>query len=66
MLYYKAYGPLTNFTLPPLILMHGGPGLTHDYLLPLADIAHQNEGQVMIFYDETWKRAFLAPRWEAK
>lgn len=32
-------GDLKNRTRPPLICLHGGPGLVHDYLLPLADLA---------------------------
>jgi proline-specific peptidase len=36
-------------TATPLITIHGGPGMTHDYLYPLTDLA--NERQI-IFYDQ--------------
>jgi proline iminopeptidase len=36
-------------TLTPLIVIHGGPGLTHTYLYPMTDLG--NERQV-IFYDQ--------------
>lgn len=35
----------------PLVTVHGGPGATHDYLLPLADLAAG--GRAVIFYDQT-------------
>lgn len=31
-------------------MLHGGPGLSHDYLLPLADLSHS--GTPVIFYDQ--------------
>ncbi|HEX3674169.1 MAG TPA: proline iminopeptidase-family hydrolase [Rhizomicrobium sp.] len=34
---------------PPLLLLHGGPGMGHDYLLPLAALAGDRE---VIFYDQ--------------
>lgn len=34
----------------PLIVAHGGPGATHDYLLSIADLAVQ--GRTVIFYDQ--------------
>lgn len=34
----------------PLIVCHGGPGLTHDYLLPVADLSVS--GQPCVFYDQ--------------
>lgn len=34
---------------PPLLLLHGGPGLGHDYLLPLSALAQDRE---IIFYDQ--------------
>ncbi|MGO9197891.1 MAG: proline iminopeptidase-family hydrolase [Acidimicrobiales bacterium] len=34
----------------PLVCLHGGPGATHDYLLPLADLAHR--GRAVVFYDQ--------------
>ncbi|MGB9483806.1 MAG: proline iminopeptidase-family hydrolase [Candidatus Dormiibacterota bacterium] len=34
----------------PLILLHGGPGATHDYLSPLAELA--TDGRAVVFYDQ--------------
>ena len=34
----------------PVVLLHGGPGATHDYLLPLADLA--SAGRSLVFYDQ--------------
>ncbi|KAK4170040.1 L-amino acid amidase [Cladorrhinum sp. PSN259] len=48
--WYKIVGNLDS-TSPPLILLHGGPGAGHDYLLPLIDI-HQKHGIPLIFYDQ--------------
>jgi L-proline amide hydrolase len=33
----------------PLVAVHGGPGATHDYLLPLTDLA---DGHAVVFYDQ--------------
>ncbi|MGC8515190.1 MAG: proline iminopeptidase-family hydrolase [Thermoplasmata archaeon] len=33
-----------------LLTMHGGPGMSHDYLLPLADLS--NRGITVAFYDQ--------------
>ncbi|PYH43088.1 proline-specific peptidase [Aspergillus saccharolyticus JOP 1030-1] len=35
--WYRVYGDLTVNT--PLVVLHGGPGFCHNYLLPLADLA---------------------------
>lgn len=35
---------------PPLIVIHGGPGLTHHYILPISDLRTQY-GIPVIFYD---------------
>ena len=43
--YYKVFGDLENRTRTPVVVLHGGPGLSHDYLLPLADLADQRDGQ---------------------
>ena len=48
--YYKAVGDLDNYTRPPLVVIHGGPGFTHDYLLPHTDLASQFTP--VIFYDQ--------------
>jgi L-proline amide hydrolase len=34
----------------PLVTLHGGPGATHDYLLPMADLAEG--GRAVVFYDQ--------------
>ncbi|HUJ55747.1 MAG TPA: alpha/beta fold hydrolase, partial [Gaiellaceae bacterium] len=34
----------------PLVVLHGGPGATHDYLLPLRDLARS--GWSVVFYDQ--------------
>lgn len=34
----------------PLVLLHGGPGASHDYLLALADLA--DSGRTLVFYDQ--------------
>ena len=36
--------------LTPLIVLHGGPGATHDYLLAIADIA--DSGRAVVHYDQ--------------
>src|SRR5437867_12146261 len=33
----------------PLVVLHGGPGASHDYLLSLADLA---DGRAVIHYDQ--------------
>src|SRR5580692_3492940 len=39
-----------NHDRKPLVVLHGGPGCTHDYLLSLADLA--TDGRQVIFYDQ--------------
>ncbi|KAM0141410.1 hypothetical protein ACHAP3_002274 [Botrytis cinerea] len=46
--WYQIHGSLTSPT-PPLIILHGGPGATHEYLLPLTDLAPSTP---LIFYDQ--------------
>ncbi len=48
--YYKAFGDLAHPTNTPLVVLHGGPGLSHDYLLPLSDLADTDIP--VIFYDQ--------------
>ena len=48
--YYKLFGSLENRTRTPIVVLHGGPGLSHDYLLPLADLTSQS--YPVFFYDQ--------------
>ena len=50
--YYKVFGDLSAAGgKPPLIVLHGGPGAGHDYLLPLAELSTKYSTPV-IFYDQ--------------
>ncbi len=46
-IYVRSFGPRGR--APPLLCVHGGPGSTHDYLLPHADLVRR--GFRVIFYD---------------
>lgn len=46
--WYKVFSDLQP-SATPLIILHGGPGACHDYLLPLADIANS---AALVFYDQ--------------
>lgn len=48
--WYKIAGDLKP-GVRPLILLHGGPGLSHHYLLPLADLVSLR-GTPVVFYDQ--------------
>ncbi|KAI9000434.1 proline-specific peptidase [Trametes punicea] len=48
--YYKIFGDLENRMRAPVVVLHGGPGLSHDYLLPLSDLAKHS--LPIIFYDQ--------------
>lgn len=48
--YYKVFGDLKNGTTP-LVMLHGGPGSAHEYLLPYAELS-QRHGIPMVFYDQ--------------
>ena len=48
--WYRIDGQLRTDAPPPLILLHGGPGGTHDYLTPLAELA--SDGFPVVFYDQ--------------
>lgn len=47
--WYKVIGDLNTSAAPPLIVLHGGPGACHDYLLPLSDLAPSTP---LVFYDQ--------------
>lgn len=49
--WYQVFGDLSNSPRPPLIVIHGGPGLSHDYLYPLSDLA-ASASIAVIFYDQ--------------
>ncbi len=46
-LFYKTFGEAQKGTI---LCLHGGPGATHDYMLPLADLAQS--GYRVVFYDQ--------------
>ena len=39
-----------GWSKPPLLVLHGGPGVPHDYLLPLGALARA--GRSVVFYDQ--------------
>lgn len=53
--WYRVHGDLpADADRPaPLVVLHGGPGGTHDYLAPLADLAGpQHGGRAVVLYDQ--------------
>lgn len=48
--WYRIVGDLEKRGKYPILLLHGGPGAPHDYLEPLAAMAHT--GRRVIFYDQ--------------
>lgn len=48
--WYKIVGSLTT-DKTPLVILHGGPGACHDYLLPLVDLAIK-ASIPLVFYDQ--------------
>ncbi|KAI0048056.1 proline iminopeptidase [Auriscalpium vulgare] len=47
----KVFGNFTDRSRTPLVVPHGGPGISHDYLLPASDLA-QSHSIPVIFYDQ--------------
>ncbi|KAI9447193.1 proline-specific peptidase [Lactarius psammicola] len=47
---YTVFGDLKSGT-PPLVVLNGGPGLSHSYMLPHADL-HKTHGQPVVLYDQ--------------
>lgn len=47
-LFYRTFGPTKG--LPTVLGLHGGPGASHDYLLPLADLA--GFGYRVVLFDQ--------------
>jgi len=50
--YYKVIGDIHSSIHGPLLVLHGGPGISHDYLIPLADLASRSPSTAVIFYDQ--------------
>ncbi|GJE94521.1 proline-specific peptidase [Phanerochaete sordida] len=48
--FYKLFGTLEGRTRRPLVVLHGGPGLVHDYLAPFGDLAAA--GVPVLLYDQ--------------
>lgn len=48
--YYKIFGDLDSGA-PPVVVLHGGPGAGHEYLLSFADLWY-NYGLPVVFYDQ--------------
>jgi proline-specific peptidase len=49
--WYKLYGDLATRNRRPLVVLHGGPGVVHDYMLSLADLWTKTKIPI-IFYDQ--------------
>lgn len=49
--YFKHFGDLENRKRTPVVVLHGGPGLCHNYLVPFADLAAKYDIPV-ILYDQ--------------
>ena len=47
--WYRVTGDL-NSGMTPLVVVHGGPGCTHDYVLNIADVAQS--GRAVVHYDQ--------------
>src|SRR2546423_9868468 len=48
--WFQITGELREGGPAPLIVLHGGPGAAHDYLLSLVDLA--GDGRAVIHYDQ--------------
>jgi L-proline amide hydrolase len=48
--WYRVTGELREDGPAPLVVLHGGPGAAHDYLLALADLAR--DGRAVVHYDQ--------------
>lgn len=60
--WYTVFGDLKNSVRPPLICLHGGPGLAHDYLLPLVDLASTASVPVILYDQIGGGRSTLLPQ----
>jgi proline-specific peptidase len=50
--FYKVWGDLSDKTKTPVVIIHGGPGLSHDYMLALSDLSIGEKGVPVIMYDQ--------------
>jgi len=50
--YYKLFGTLGGSSKRPLIALHGGPGMSHDYMLPISDLSLVPFTRPVLFYDQ--------------
>ncbi|TFK47747.1 proline-specific peptidase [Heliocybe sulcata] len=50
--YYKLVGDISSSPSPACIVLHGGPGISHDYLTPISDLAAGPSAIPIIFYDQ--------------
>lgn len=58
--WYRITGDLTS-TATPLVVLHGGPGCSHDYVLPIANISES--GRAVVHYDQVGSgRSTLLPQ----
>lgn len=49
--WYKVYGDIKASNTRPLVVLHGGPGFSHLYLLSLVDLT-RDYGIPVVFYDQ--------------
>jgi L-proline amide hydrolase len=49
--WYRVQGALRDGGLPPLVLLHGGPGAAHDYLESVAELS-ADTGRACVLYDQ--------------
>ncbi len=49
--WYRIIGDIKTSPLAPLVVAHGGPGCTHDYIDAFADL-HEPSGRPIIHYDQ--------------
>ncbi|HET9171369.1 MAG TPA: proline iminopeptidase-family hydrolase [Actinospica sp.] len=48
--WYRVTGDLSGTTNPPLVVLHGGPGCTHNYVAAIADLGSAD--RAVIHYDQ--------------
>ncbi|EIW79611.1 proline-specific peptidase [Coniophora puteana RWD-64-598 SS2] len=49
--WYKVYGDLSDTSRTPTVILHGGPGVPHWYVEPMAEIA-ERYGLPVVIYDQ--------------